>query len=220
MRKSVGQDRAAACGQLDLGGARDFGTGKEHQRIGGQRQEGMFADLKARRLFDRETMRPMHNSGRLRGHVRGAVRVCSDRERDTVATVKTAGGRLQIERGKVRTRLVEIEGARRVKGVGDALAREHCAPAAVAEMQRRLDRAREAAQRSISLPARVTVSSTARNLRISGTKRLGSWRPPPRRRRRRCGHWSPKSGGPRAPRALPRAWRRDRRRRTAQDRSC
>ena len=91
----------------------------------------MVADLKTRALFDRETMSPMHDSGRLRGHVRGAVRVCSDRERDTVAAIKPAGRRLQIERGKVRTRLVEIEGARRMKGVGDALAREHCASAAV-----------------------------------------------------------------------------------------
>ena len=91
----------------------------------------MVADLKARALFDRETMSPMHNSGRLRGHVRCAVRVCSDRERDTVAAIKTAGRRLQIERGKVRACLVEIEGARRMERVGDALAREHRAPAAV-----------------------------------------------------------------------------------------
>ena len=48
MRNPVGQDRAAACSQRDLGGAGDFGAGEEHQRIGGQRQEGMVVDLKAR----------------------------------------------------------------------------------------------------------------------------------------------------------------------------
>ena len=66
--------------------------------------EGVFADLDARGLRDGALMGPVHDRRCLGGHVRRGVRVGDDRERDVVATIKAAGRRLQIERGKLRAR--------------------------------------------------------------------------------------------------------------------
>jgi hypothetical protein len=144
MRQAVDQYRASGRRQRHLGEAANLGAGKQHQRIRRHGDKGMFAHLQMGTLHDGVLMRPVHDGRSLRGHVHRRVRLGNDRQRNIIAAIKAARGRLQIKRRNIAPCLVEIERPRGVERVRDALPRQDRAPAAVAEAQRCFDRAANA----------------------------------------------------------------------------
>ena len=135
VRQAIGDDSARRRGQIDLTGAGNLCTREQNQRVGGHGREGVFADLDAGVLRDRMLVTAVNDRGGLRGHMRGGLRTRDNRQRDTVATIETAGSGLQIERRELGTLAVEIERPRGVERVGQMLAGEHGSAAAPIEMQ-------------------------------------------------------------------------------------
>ncbi len=180
MRQPVDQDRASAGRQGDFGRRTEIPRREtapaDRASSPGKRARRSRCGCFARRGADASGAR---SSNAWVVTCAAACGIGNNRQRHAIAAVKAAGRRLQIKRRDLRTGLVEIEGPRGVERVGQALPGEHGPPAATAKMQRSFRPGRKStdARRAVA-SGRATMSSKAGSLRISETKRPGSWHRP------------------------------------------